>query len=94
MLVSLGFSKFDTLGAAKGLHQGSLGAIPDGAQFAIVSIEDQSVRWRADGTAPTATVGHLLTAGTYLWITSWLTKVEFIAATAGAKMTAEFFKQA
>ena len=94
MLVSLGFSNFVTLGAPKGLHQGSLVAIPDGAQFAIVSVENQSVRWRDDGTDPTASVGHLLTAGTYVWFTQWLTKLNFIEVTAGAKMTASFYKQA
>lgn len=94
MLVSLGFSNFVTLGAPKGLHQGSLGAIPDGAQFAMVSIENQSVRWRADGTDPTASVGHLVTASTYLWLTTWLKSINFIEVTSGAKMTVEFFKQA
>jgi hypothetical protein len=31
---------------------------------AIIQVQSNSIRWRADGTAPTATVGLLVAAGT------------------------------
>jgi len=41
-------------------------AIGHGTKRAVISVEDADVRWRADGTAPTGSVGHLLTNGSYL----------------------------
>jgi hypothetical protein len=35
----------------------------------IISVEDGAVRWRADGTDPTATVGHLIDDGGTLTLT-------------------------
>ncbi len=40
-----------------------LGTIPTNAPCAIVVIEKQPIRYRDDGTAPTATVGTLVSAG-------------------------------
>ena len=95
MLVNLGFKQFTgALAAAKSLAQINGGAIPEGATIALVAVENQSVRWRDDGTDPTATVGHLLTAGTYVWFTQWLSKINFIQVTAGATLTVSFYKQA
>jgi hypothetical protein len=42
---------------------GSLGTIPTGTTQAILVCEDNSLRWRADGTAPTASVGHRMDVG-------------------------------
>lgn len=38
----------------------------DRANRVILTVEAQSIRYRYDGTAPTDTVGHLLTAGSRL----------------------------
>lgn len=38
----------------------------DRANRIIVTVETNSIRYRYDGTAPTTSVGHLLTAGTRL----------------------------
>jgi len=35
-------------------------AMPSQAKGCIITVEDADVRWRADGTAPTSTEGHLL----------------------------------
>lgn len=43
-----------TLAAATAL------TVPAGANFALIRVEAANVRWRDDGTAPTATVGMLL----------------------------------
>ena len=37
--------------------------LPDGAVGLLLQAEDQNVRWRVGGTAPTASVGHILFAG-------------------------------
>ncbi|MEK9722021.1 MAG: hypothetical protein VW405_00875 [Rhodospirillaceae bacterium] len=34
-----------------------------GAERALLTLEAGQIRWRADGTAPTATVGHLVEIG-------------------------------
>lgn len=39
-------------------------AIPDDARHAIFYPEDQDIRWRADGTNPTAAVGVVMTKDT------------------------------
>lgn len=36
------------------------------AEFALITVETDSVRYRTDGTNPDATTGHLLTAGDVL----------------------------
>lgn len=41
----------------------ALPSIPALATKAIISVEDQDIRWRDDGVAPTTTVGILLQAG-------------------------------
>ena len=38
-------------------------ALAENASFVTVTVESQAVRFRLDGVAPTATVGHVLTAG-------------------------------
>jgi hypothetical protein len=38
-----------------------LPSIPPDAEFALVSLETAPIRWTDETTAPTATVGHLLT---------------------------------
>lgn len=40
----------------------STGGIPKGATRAIISVADDAIRWRDDGTAPTATVGIYVAA--------------------------------
>ena len=44
-------------------NAGSLGTIPTGTTQAILTCEDNSLRWRADGTAPTASVGVRMDVG-------------------------------
>lgn len=48
----------------------ALPSIPDKASYAIVNITTQPVRYRDDGTAPTASVGMPLAAGDELVLVS------------------------
>ena len=52
----VGFQTIAGAAAATGL------TVPDGAVRALIDVEDNSCRWRDDGTDPTTTVGMLLAA--------------------------------
>lgn len=49
--VSVGFEQITDLSSAEAL------TVPTGATMAVITPENGSVRYRGDGTAPTATVG-------------------------------------
>lgn len=53
---------------------------------AIISPETQNVRWRDDGTAPTASVGYLLAVGSELDYSGSLDNLRFIETAASAKL--------
>lgn len=62
-LTPLGYEQITALTTAATL------TVPTGATCAIVQAEAVDVRWRDDGTVPTASVGELLYAlGFDLWI--------------------------
>lgn len=59
--------------------------IPRGCETLLIVPEAQAIRWRSDGTAPTATVGYPLAVGAELRYTmAQLTQLRVIAQTAGA----------
>jgi len=54
----MGYVQVTDLSSAVGI-----GTVPPGTQLALITPEGQNIRWRDDGTDPTATVGMLLTTG-------------------------------
>lgn len=54
-----------------------------GAQRAVITTEDQSMRYTYDGTAPTTTVGHLATAGTIITLNGYDNIANFKAIRTG-----------
>lgn len=77
----LGYQQITSLSAATAL------TIPSGTSFCIVTPETQAVRWRDDGTNPTATVGYPLDAGVELVYTgAQLARLKFIEQAASAKL--------
>jgi len=66
--------------------------VPAGARWAVISVEDQNVRWRDDGTAPTAANGHLLYAGDSLVYSGPLGSFQLIQTAATAKWTATYYR--
>ena len=83
----LGFVPLTSFAAAAGL-----GTIPAGARWALIEVEGQPVRWRADGENPTVTVGHVLNPGDVLpYSGSDLTKFKAIETAAGAKLNVSFY---
>jgi hypothetical protein len=64
---------------------------PAGARFAIVTCEQVAVRWRDDGTAPTAAVGFPLAVGSVLTYSGNLAAIKFIGQFAGATLDVAYF---
>ena len=58
----------------------------------LITPEAQAVRYRDDGTAPTATVGMPLAVGAALEYEGDINAIEFISQTSGAKVNALFYR--
>lgn len=69
----------------------TLGALFDAATRASIQAQDQDVRWRDDGTDPTASVGMLLKANATLDYAGDLTAIKFIETTASAKLNVSYY---
>ena len=73
-LIPLGYQQLTNLNTAQKL------TVPAGANCCLLSVKTQDVRWRDDGTAPTSTVGMILSAGGELDYSGDLTMIQFILA--------------
>mgnify|MGYP000016362215 CR=1 len=83
---SLGYQQITSLAAATAL------TVPAGTGFAIITAGSQAVRWRDDGTDPTATVGYPLAAGSELqYSASSLSRLKFIEQTASATLDISYY---
>ena len=63
-----------------------------GSDFAYVTCEGQAVRWRDDGTDPTASIGHRLAVNGVLEYDGPLTEIEFIEEASGAILNISYYK--
>jgi hypothetical protein len=81
----LGHQQITTLSSAVGL------TFPTGARLALIQPETQSIRWRDDGTNPTASVGLVLNAGDTLPYTGDLALFKVIETTASAKLNVAYY---
>ena len=81
----LGYQQITTLTSSTAL------TVPRGATRAIIAPLTQTVRWRDDGTAPTAAVGMPVAAGTYLSYDGDLALIRFIEATASAEINISYY---
>ena len=82
---SLGYQQITSLSAATGL------TIPDGAVYAILQAEAQVLRYRDDGTNPTATVGMMLYPGGSFTYNANLTAIKFIQADTGGILNVLYY---
>lgn len=83
---ALGYQQITSLAAAAGL------TVPAGTSFCMVTPETQAVRWRDDGTDPTATAGYPLAVGSELRYTAaQLGALKFIEQTASAKINVCYY---
>lgn len=69
--------------------------IPTGAQYCIIQVESQVVRWTDDGSIPTATKGMRIAAGGELFCdVAQLSALKFLEEAASAKLNVAFYKPA
>ncbi len=84
-----GFEQITGLSSAKGLTQ----PIPNRADVAHIQCEGQDIRWRNDGTNPTATIGmRLITTSSGMWYTGPLDAIRFIEEAATAKINVTLYR--
>ncbi len=68
---NIDYSTLAVAGTAVGLTVDASPVMPSGAKGATITVETDQVRFRDDGTAPTASEGHLLNVGDVLSFNSW-----------------------
>lgn len=86
-LRGVGIETITSLSAAVGL------TVPNEANYVLIDIEDQDVRYRADGSDPTASVGGLLKVGAQYEYVGNLGMLKFIETTPSAKINVSYFKR-
>ncbi len=86
----IGYSQLTSLSASTALTipTGKSGQLPT---YCVIIAETQAVRWRDDGTAPTASVGMPLATGQPLTYDGDLTLIRFIEQTGSAKLNISFY---
>ena len=80
-----GFEQIADLSSAVGL------SAPAGARLALIQATDQDVRWRDDGTDPTASIGVQLRAGDDVWYTGDLSAIALIEQSSGAVLNVSYY---
>ena len=81
----LGYQQITSLSASTAL------TVPGGATMALIVSEAQAVRWRDDGTAPTASIGMPLAVGTSLSYDGDLKAIRFIQQAASATLNVSYY---
>lgn len=83
---SLGYQRITGLAAAQALN------IPAGCCLILVTPDTQAVRWRDDGTDPTAAVGYPLAAGVELqYGAGQMAALRFIEQAASAVLNVQYY---
>ena len=89
-ITPVGFQQLATLSSALGLTPViSLALQPN--KFVVLSADTNAIRWRDDGTAPTATIGMRLVPGVDLVYTGDLTTIKFIEETATSNLNISYY---
>ena len=92
-MVELGYSQSKTISTVTTLATVAGGSLPAGATMALIQALTQNIRWRDDGTNPSATLGMQLAAGDQFFYTGDLTAFKVIEETATAEINVSFYKQ-
>jgi hypothetical protein len=89
----MGYQQISSLSAASGLTTPQItpNGLAEKAIFALIVAEGAPVRWRDDGTAPTASVGMPLAIGVPLQYDGDLNKIQFIEQSASAKINISYY---
>lgn len=64
---------------------------PTCALYAHITVDGAAVRWRDDGTDPTAAIGQLIPDGGELWYHGDLNTIRFLEAAASATISVSFY---
>jgi len=83
---SLGYQQTSSVSTAVGLP-----SIPAGAKIAVIVPETQSIRWRDDGTSPTASVGMPISALQPFVYTGVLSAFKMIQTSATATVNVTYY---
>jgi hypothetical protein len=84
----LGYAQITNLAAAVGLP-----SVPTDTIMVLIEAEAQAVRWRDDGTNPTAAIGMPLAAGQeFQYTVVDLTQIKFIQQVGGAILNVSYYK--
>jgi hypothetical protein len=83
--VCLGYQQITSLSASAAL------TVPSGATLALIVPETQNVRWRDDGTAPTASIGMPIFVGASLSYDGDLNRIRFIQQAASATLNVSYY---
>lgn len=89
----IGYQQITSLSAAAGLTVPVVDKNGNKQQptFALIIAEGKDVRWRDDGTNPTASVGMPLAVGVPLQYDGDLTGIKFIEVAASAKLNISYY---
>jgi len=82
----LGYQQITDVSSAVGFA-----SVPTGAEFVRIQCEDQAIRWRDDGTNPTASIGMLLYPDCLIEYEGSLSAIKFIETVASAKVNCTFY---
>lgn len=89
MTTPVGYQQITNLSSATALTVPTTGAqLPS---YCIITADTEDVRWRDDGTNPTASVGYPLAAGSELRYDGDLKKIKFIEQTASAVLNISYY---
>lgn len=90
----LGYQQITSLSSATGLTVPTVDPVTGSnvkANFALITPEGQAVRWRDDGTAPSAAVGMPLAVGVTLQYDGDLSRIKFFEQVGGAKLNISYY---
>jgi hypothetical protein len=82
----MGYQQITSLSSATSL------SVPGGAKYAIICAETAGVRWRDDGTNPTAAIGMPLAASSCIQYYNFLTSLSFIQQVSGAILDVTYYR--
>lgn len=88
--VPCGYQQITSLSAAANLTIPT--ACAQSATLAVITAEAQAVRYRDDGTSPTASVGMPLAVGAALSYEGTLSAIQFIEQTSSAKLNISYYR--
>lgn len=84
-LSNLGYQQVTSLSSAASL------TVPAFTKLAVIQCESQSVRWRDDGTNPTASVGMILNPGDTFFYNGNAGAFKAIEVAASAKLNVSYY---